>query len=755
MPNCPIRPGFVSSFLSRSAMTEDLISSIATKLKDLEPDFDRLNVRLEREISRRQVRNAELGNPELEEPLMPEFRTDNGPGAAEEVPASPLDQLLASRDSAITGAISKSHQSSRTAGEVETRLDSLHQILGLSEFDRMVIVLCLAQELDSNYELIFAHLLEDVTSRQPTVGLALTLLAGSPEERIALRRAFGNSSSLIKYGAVQLADDPYSSQESLLDKRLSLDPRLVDYLLGIPVVDQRLLPFVELWDQEKSCADTVALPGHKGWLPELTERIEGILSSGGSVHLKICGPEGSGKRSVAKAICTALGRKLLAVDCALLLAGGQDPQALLRLVHREALLQNAVLYLRGICLSDNPGSQERALANSLETLLSERRDLTIAAGEDPQLPTRLPNHAAALTMEIPVSGLQSRKLLWQQHLSGHETQLFDGEIELLAGRYEYNASQIRDAVSLAQARAKWRSPENPSIALEDFMEGRYYPLPTGDEPCHPGQQSGYSWDDLVLPEDRKRQLLEICSCYQRMPLVYRDWGFDDGSALGKGLKALFVGSSGTGKTMAAEIIARALGMKLQRVDISAVVSKYVGDTEKHLDRVFQEAGDRRHVLLFDEADALFGKRGEIRYSSDRYSNIEVSYLLQRMDEYQGIAILTTNLRSNMDEAFLRRLHYSVDFPLPDERLRLEMWRRVFPSQAPVHPNVDLEFMAGQFQLTGGNIRNIALASAFLAAHENSDIEMKHLVLATRREFQKMGKLLTEQDFGPYLEPAVV
>jgi SpoVK/Ycf46/Vps4 family AAA+-type ATPase len=206
--------------------------------------------------------------------------------------------------------------------------------------------------------------------------------------------------------------------------------------------------------------------------------------------------------------------------------------------------------------------------------------------------------------------------------------------------------------------------------------------------------------------------------------------------------------------MAAEVMSNALGLDLRRIDLSGIVSKYVGETEKNLEAIFQEAQASNQILLFDEADALFGKRAEVRDSHDRYANIEVSYLLQKMEEHQGIAILTTNLRNNMDEAFLRRLYYVVDFPFPDDELRLEMWRRVFPSEAPLDSNVDLAFMARQFRLAGGNIKNIAVAAAFLAALDESSIGMKHLVQATRREYQKMGKLLSEQEFEPYFELAL-
>ena len=221
------------------------------------------------------------------------------------------------------------------------------------------------------------------------------------------------------------------------------------------------------------------------------------------------------------------------------------------------------------------------------------------------------------------------------------------------------------------------------------------------------------------------------------------WGFGAKLSLGKGINALFVGPSGTGKTMAAEIIAQELQLDLYKIDLSGVVSKYIGETEKNLDRIFTAAENANAILLFDEADALFGKRSEVRDSHDRYANIEVSYLLQKMEQFEGITILATNLRQNLDEAFVRRLAFTVHFPSPGEADRRRIWEGIWPSAVPLGQDVDLAFLARQFKLTGGNIKNIALAAAFLAARNGTVISQTHLLQATRREFQKLGKALSE------------
>ena len=229
-------------------------------------------------------------------------------------------------------------------------------------------------------------------------------------------------------------------------------------------------------------------------------------------------------------------------------------------------------------------------------------------------------------------------------------------------------------------------------------------------------------------------------------IVYDQWGFEQKLSLGKGLNVLFAGPSGTGKTMAAEIMAGELGLELYKIDLSSIVSKYIGETEKNLSRIFTEAETSNVILFFDEADALFGKRTEVRDSHDRYANIEVNYLLQKMEEYDGVVILATNFRRNMDDAFVRRMHFTVEFPLPDAADRLRIWEKAWPQATPCSPDLDLEFMARQFEIAGAGIRNIALAAAFLAASNGGKVNMAHLLHGTRREFQKMGKVVSEREF---------
>ena len=258
----------------------------------------------------------------------------------------------------------------------------------------------------------------------------------------------------------------------------------------------------------------------------------------------------------------------------------------------------------------------------------------------------------------------------------------------------------------------------------------------------------YGWDDIILPDDQLTMLRELVATVRGRPLVLDEWGVGQKLVPSAGITALFAGPPGTGKTMAAEVIAAELGLDLYKIDLSSVVSKYIGETEKNLEKIFNEAQNSNAILFFDEADAIFGKRSEVKDAHDRYANIEISYLLQRMEAYDGVTILATNLRANLDEAFTRRLQFAVDFPFPEEDDRLRIWQTLFPPDVPREPDLDFALLARRFKLTGGNIRNIIVSAAYLAAADGRQVTMEHLLYGTRRELQKMGRLVNEADMKP-------
>ncbi|MEA1991063.1 MAG: ATP-binding protein, partial [Thermodesulfobacteriota bacterium] len=344
--------------------------------------------------------------------------------------------------------------------------------------------------------------------------------------------------------------------------------------------------------------------------------------------------------------------------------------------------------------------------------------------------------------------------LWARSLDGDTSLASDVDMSALANKFRFSGGQILDAAVTARNLVRWRDPENGHVTLDDLYSAcrlqSNRKLATLAQKITPH----YKWNDIILPSDRLEQLKEICNYVKYRSLVYDEWGFDLKLSMSKGLNALFAGPSGTGKTMAADIMAGKLGLDLYKIDLSTVVSKYIGETEKNLARIFAEAETSNSILFFDEADALFGRRSEVRDSHDRYANIEISYLLQKMEEYQGVVILATNLRKNMDDAFVRRMHFTIEFPFPTENDRRRIWARIWPDDTPRSPDLDLDFMASRFEVAGGNIRNIALAAAFLAADDGGAVNMVHLSRAIQREFQKMGKVVMGTEFGEYAEHVV-
>jgi ATP-dependent 26S proteasome regulatory subunit len=421
------------------------------------------------------------------------------------------------------------------------------------------------------------------------------------------------------------------------------------------------------------------------------------------------------------------------------------------LIFREGRLQNAALYLNGSDLFFNNDSSDlyNVYYRSLLAELSDYPNLVFLSSEKMLEFQHYPHNKPVFTIEFTLPAHPARKQLWLRQKQNGIGLSPEIDFDDLANKFRLTAGQITDAIAMARSRSLWRGSENGLINNNDLYlvcreqsRQRLNTLTNQTNSC-------YNWDDIILPGDQKEQLKEIFNQVKYRRTVFNDWGFGRKLARGKGLNILFSGPSGTGKTMAAEIMGNELGIDLYKIDLSVIVSKYIGETEKNLDRIFREGKTANAIIFFDEADSLFGKRSEVRDSHDRYANIEISYLLQKMEDYDGVIILATNLRKNMDEAFDRRMHFAVEFPMPEEPDRYRIWQSMFPEEAPLGHDLDIAFLARQFQITGGNIRNITLASAFLAAQDGGFITMGNIIRATKREYQKMGKLCTETDFAHY------
>ena len=324
----------------------------------------------------------------------------------------------------------------------------------------------------------------------------------------------------------------------------------------------------------------------------------------------------------------------------------------------------------------------------------------------------------------------------------------DSTAAAIASRFQFPARDMELAVSTARYLATLDGRPEPK-ADKDVVEAARRLV--GDDFGSLGSKISRrcGWSDLVLPDSTLARLQELSAAIERRHLVFDEWGFSQRTTAGAGVVALFAGASGTGKTMTAAVIANELGFDLYRIDLSSVVSKYIGETEKNLDRIFRAARSGHVMLFFDEADALFGKRSEVKDAHDRYANIEVAFLLQRLEEHDGVVVLATNLRRNVDEAFARRMQFVIEFAPPDPALREQLWRTIFPAAAPLSNDIDWAFLAKQFTLTGGEIRNVALDAAFLAARDGATIAMPDIIRAMTRQVVKQGKMPSSSEFGAY------
>jgi AAA+ superfamily predicted ATPase len=628
------------------------------------------------------------------------------------------------------------------AGDVNSKLRWLTREYDLSAFDLDVILIALATELDLRYERVFAYLQDDITCKRPTVDLALNLLCDSLRRKQLRRSHFTPDGPLIKSGLLHLNLD---QGRSILAHQLRLDEGLINLLFGVKGLSLRLAAFCQLVESNLSLAD-VPIDGQlKCALQVLTARWD---TEPLRLHFK--GPAGTPKRQTAEALAAQTSSRLLMfVDIEHALEVAPDLDESLTLILREARMRQALLYFENV---DLLLTEERAVHfRQLLGALSETSVAAILSGEKPLGSSSL--RISEANFLLP--DFAQRRTCWDSNLRRNDIAL-DGEtLDALAGSFRLPPGDIETAVTAAIDRARWRAAEQPVTDPRSISSA----LPTAQDlfatararsSHHLGRfarkiEPRYDWADLVLPADQLSQLREITARYNHQQVVYGKWGFGRKLSLGKGLNALFSGHPGTGKTMAAEVIANELLLDLYKIDLSQVVSKYIGETEKSLRRIFQEADLTSAILFFDEADALFGKRTDVKDSHDRYANIEVSYLLQKMEEYDGIAILATNLRQNIDEAFLRRMQFIIEFPFPDEEHRRRIWEVVFPPEAPVAGDVDFGLLARTIRLAGGNLKSIGLAAAFYAASDGGLIRQEHLVNAARREFQKLGQSWSESD----------
>lgn len=626
--------------------------------------------------------------------------------------------------------------------EISLRLFQLAVLLDLDRVELDIFLISIAPHLDSRYGKLYGFLQDDLTRKRPSVNLVLDLLFINSPERLLALTLFRDDSPLQRHRLLTLEAEPGTQRPPLVEKSLLPDEGIVNWLL---LGEYQAPQFL------KECLTFQTNPEANPHLlaNDTQNHLDALLNQG--EFFNFYGRDHLSQREAAAYIAQAAQRPLLTLDVEKVVPTkpptenvppgitAAETAVLLTAVHvllRDALLIGAVPALVGwdACLHDTAPPPE------LLTALSQHPGPIIVISATRWQPRGVPRARHFYWIEFPLPLTQQRTRLLTHFLAA-ETAVSPAEVALLAGQFKLSTEQLQDLVSTAGDLA---AQNGRSLANQDlFAAARAHSNPKLASLAKKITPR-YSWEDLVLPADQVEMLREMVQTVRSRPLVLEEWGLGKKLTASAGVTALFFGEPGTGKTMGAEVMAGELGLDLYKIDLSTMVSKYIGETEKNLEKIFNEAESSNAILFFDEADAIFGKRSEVKDAHDRYANIEISYLLQRMETYDGVTILATNLRNNLDDAFMRRLQFALDFPFPKAVDRLHIWQTLFPATVPRDPDLDFELMAERFEIPGGNIRNIIVTATYLAASNGQVVTMAHLLHGTRRELQKMGRLVDDR-----------
>jgi hypothetical protein len=657
------------------------------------------------------VAERRAADPAPDDPFRGLYLTDDavdlllGSGPAEAV-ALDQDQLIR--------LDAEAERAERLGADI--RLRRLAQAAALTPLDVELLMIALLPDLDSRFERLYGYLNDDVTRRRASVGLALQL-AGASGLSAAARSRLESSRPLIRQGLV-LVEDP---ERPMLTRGLRVPDRVIAHLLGDDALDAELAGLI------------IEVAGYQ---TDLSAQLAHALTAGVRLIYLKERIAGSGAATAVAALAD-FGIRTVAVDLGRL-AAVQDPRAVASLAVREALLRRAGLVAGPIEQVAEPHANVvRWLAETDIPLL-----LFGTSTWDPQWSTRNP-----LAVDAPVLTVGNRIELWTRELHVAGPEATSGlDAEGLAGHLALGPAQVQRAVGAARTSAQLR---NGQITADDLRRGVRAQNAAGLERLARRIEPEVDWDDLVLAPNVRRALVELAARARHRDTVLAEWRMRRGGGRGRGVTALFAGDSGTGKTMSAEVIASDLGLDLYTVNLATVVDKYIGETEKNLERIFAEAGGVNAVLFFDEADAIFGKRSDVKDAHDRYANIESAYLLQRLETFDGLAVLASNLRANIDEAFTRRLDAIIDFPAPTPDLRRALWVHCLAPPLPVSDDLDLDFLAESFEMAGGNIRSASTTAAYLAAAAGTPVSMQQVIAAVEQEYRKLGRLVLEREFGHY------
>lgn len=638
----------------------------------------------------------------------------------------------------------------------------------LDELDCRVITLAIAPQLHRKYIRLFGYLQDDLTCQYATLDLILRLCARSQEERDTIYYRMMNSESNLAQLFSSFQSHATTVKEvSCLSVPLALKSRIVHYLLGLPWQYEGPLSGAR-HEQPEQSTELPAILIHEQLQLQLWSFIQAQAEQ--SLMIALIGASGSGKTLQSRHIASKLRKSLLVVDAARI-ATHDDLNDAIKLILQEAKLLDAILIIEQAEKLSSAGRQQTplGLTDQLQACLVKQNQLVMLHSTS-ELPFQVLPNLTSISIQIPLPTLDQSSMLWRYYSEPH-VQLSHQLSLQLASKFQFTAGQIAATIMRSKQLFNWEAAGREAIAPHEYHSQQqqaeqsqqpywqpqfstiieraaYQMIYHGLQDKAVKMHSRWTWNDLVLPADTLSLLKQACLRLEHRHTVMQAWGFDRLLPYGRGISMLFTGPPGTGKTMSALVMAKAMSTELYRVDLTRVVSKYIGETEKNLAEIFDRAALSGAILFFDEADALFGKRSEVKDSHDKYANMETSYLLQKMEEYDGLTILATNFSQNLDEAFMRRIHYIIKFPFPDAEQREQLWRSVLPDKLPCE-ELDLPFLAKTFELAGGPIKNIVLTAAYLAAEEQSSVTMKHMIEAAVQEYKKTGKLLMKERLGQY------
>ncbi|MGM0574802.1 MAG: ATP-binding protein [Myxococcota bacterium] len=629
------------------------------------------------------------------------------------------------------------------------------ETFGLDDFERDVLLMALAPALDGTFNGLYGRL-KGLGYRAPLdVDVALAVLAGGFADRMERRHAFGPEGRLLRHNLLLVGRAGLESGDDFLNLELRLPARLVSLLMGQEGEDPSIRAFSRVVEPTETL-DRVVLPprekerivrlvAHHDAYVDALERwgLDEAVPYGRGVVMLFAGPPGTGKTLTARAVAHHLGRRLLTVDTTRLTGRQGSFDASLDNLLREARLQRAVLFFDECEALFSAAQRGSGHLSALLAALEQFGGVTILATNAPKALDQALDRRILYRVDFETPSPSMREAIWRVHLPPDLPLADDVDVPWLARRYEFTGGYIKNAVLLAAGAAASRAAggDGPgAVSQADLVEAAHAQLRHRLNRYADRDVADLRLDDLILPDDVRDQVREIIEAVAAQQIVFREWGFGRRFNKGRGLSALFDGEPGTGKTMAAEVIAAELGLGLYRVNVANVVSKYIGETEKNLTRVFAEARSAHAVLLFDEADSLFSKRVEVKGSNDRFANMEVNTLLQLIERYDGLVLLTTNLKSSLDEAFERRLSFKIQFPFPDEETRARIWEHLIPAEAPMEEEVDWDLLGRCYDLSGGSIKNAVLRAAYRAASADRPLSMDLFDAAAKRECQAAGKL---------------